>query len=53
MDKGGQEMMTDTPNKGKCIYKTLKVECKQHPTCDGYAKKEKECPLAEIINKKL
>lgn len=41
------------PNKGKCIYKTLKVECKQHPTCDGYAKKEKECPLAEIINKKL
>ncbi len=46
-------MITDKPNKGKCIYKTLKVECKQHPTCDGYAKKEKECPLAEIINKKL
>ena len=51
--KLGQEMITDKPNKGKCIYKTLKVECNKHPTCDGYAKKEKECPLAEIINKKL
>lgn len=42
--------MNEKLKKGKCIYKTLGVECNQRLECDGRAKVG--CPLSEIINVK-
>ena len=41
---------TDTPNKGKCIFKHLDIECNKRLKCDGNAKVG--CPLSEIGNVK-
>lgn len=42
--------MNEKPNKGKCIYKTLGVECNQRLECDGRVKVD--CPLSKISNVK-
>lgn len=42
--------MRSEPNKGKCVYKRLGIECRQYNECDGTAKVG--CPLSEIINVK-
>lgn len=42
--------MRREPNKGKCVYKRLGIECRQYNECDGTAKVG--CPLSEIINVK-
>ena len=41
---------TDIPNKGKCIFKHLDIECNKRLKCDGNAKVG--CPLSEIANVK-
>ena len=43
-------VISEKPNKGKCVYKRLGIECDQRKECDGKAKEG--CPLSEIINVK-
>ncbi len=42
--------MKKKPNKGKCVYKRLGIECDRRIECDGKAKVG--CPLSKIINVK-
>jgi|MGYP000003023123 hypothetical protein len=39
-----------TPNKGKCVFKHLDIDCDKRFRCNGYQKKG--CKLSEISNMK-
>ena len=37
-----------TPNKGKCVFKHLYIDCYKQSNCYGYQKKQ--CKVSEISN---